>query len=204
MKQAIKLKKHLQRDKRKQEKAEKNLYAEQQKLLSVIKSRGINLVSYYFEKVSKLEDMEFPSPELRIKMPNKVHFGEDGKLVWPVLFGYPEVEACDYIKEFHEDVTIECMLSEMLSESPEWDTKHQYNLNDVAIYFEGRNPSTLYKVDTNETLGNIISNKRFVVCCGTPVFYVFPKPLANPEKYQNLPWFKKENWFFKTYLDKTS
>lgn len=33
----------------------------------------------------------------------KVHL-VDGRLIWPVLFLYPEFGTSDYIQEFHEDI----------------------------------------------------------------------------------------------------
>ena len=49
-----------------------------------------------------LKDLEPNFPDaLRLR----VHFGEDGRLVWPVVFMYPEYKLTDFVQEFHEDST---------------------------------------------------------------------------------------------------
>lgn len=49
--------------------------------------------------VSSLRDIETHFPEA-IHRP--VHL-VDGRLVWPVIFLYPEYETTDFVQEFHED-----------------------------------------------------------------------------------------------------
>ncbi|KAK2589314.1 hypothetical protein KPH14_007864 [Odynerus spinipes] len=167
---AITAKKNLQRDRRKQEKAEKKVRMEEEKLLSVIKSRGINLESLDGEKVPNLKDLESRAPQV---MQSKVHLDENDRLVWPVIFLYPEVQETDFVQNFHEDITIKEQLEELFRESPEWDTKHRYTPDNIVVYFEGKDKTSLYLIDVSKSLGEILMDERFVVRGGTPAFLVF-------------------------------
>lgn len=47
-----------------------------------------------------MDDLVPVLPQLRDHV---VHFNEDGKLVWPVVFMYPEYKVMDFIQGFAED-----------------------------------------------------------------------------------------------------
>ncbi|GFT87569.1 tetratricopeptide repeat protein 4, partial [Nephila pilipes] len=65
----------------------------------------------------------------------KVHL-KDGRLVWPVLFMYPEYGTTDYIHEFHEDTSLIDHLNIMFKpeEPPQWDIKHEYYTENLQVY----------------------------------------------------------------------
>lgn len=48
----------------------------------------------------KLSDLE---PQFPDAVRSRVHMDENGKLVWPVIFMYPEYKLTDFIQAFHED-----------------------------------------------------------------------------------------------------
>jgi len=93
-------KEHLQRDKRKQERAEKKSDKEDEKLLETISRKGINLELTNDKQKLELRDLEPQVPQIA---QSRVHFDEKDKLVWPVMILYPETQQTDFIQNFHED-----------------------------------------------------------------------------------------------------
>lgn len=51
-------------------------------------------------------------------------------------------------------------LIELFDEPPEWDVKRRYTVENVNVYFEGKNKCSIHKVDTRLTLGEILRNKQ--------------------------------------------
>lgn len=90
----------LRRDQRKQERAEKKLDKEDEKLLETISRKGINLELTNAKQKLELKDLEPQVPQIA---QNRVHFDEKDKLVWPVMILYPETQQTDFIQNFHED-----------------------------------------------------------------------------------------------------
>lgn len=88
----------LQRDKRKQEREEKKLDKEDERLLNTIFREGINLESTN-DKL-ELRDLEPRIPQIA---QSRVHFDKMDKLVWPVMILYPETQQSDFVQNFHED-----------------------------------------------------------------------------------------------------
>lgn len=91
---AAKLQKERERDERKQQNRDKKQRNEQEKVLRIVKQRGIHL-------------QEDPSIDIFNISTNPagscVQLNEtDQTLTFPVVFLYPEYGQTDYIKEFHE------------------------------------------------------------------------------------------------------
>ncbi|XP_047363755.1 DNA polymerase interacting tetratricopeptide repeat-containing, protein of 47 kDa [Vespa velutina] len=168
------------RDQRKQKKEAAKLSKEEEELLSTIKSRGIKLELLDGDKIPNLKDLESKIPEL---MQSKVHLDGNNKLVWPVIFLYPEFQETDFVQNFHEDITIKEQLEELYFSPPPWDIQHQYNPDTVAIYFEGKDKISLHKVDISETLGKILTDEQFLVRGGTPAFLIFVKDSKAEARY---------------------
>ncbi|XP_067207479.1 DNA polymerase interacting tetratricopeptide repeat-containing, protein of 47 kDa [Linepithema humile] len=160
-----------ERDKRKQDKLEEKLNKEDEKLIETILKKGINL-EFTNEGKLELKDLEPQVPQIA---QNRVHFDEKNKLVWPVMILYPETHQTDMIQNFHEDTLLIEELIELFKEPPEWDTKHRYTVENINVYFEGKNKCSLHKVDIQLTLDKILQNKQFVVRGGTPAFFIFVK-----------------------------
>ena len=94
---AVRISKENERDERKRALAEKKRNLEEDRLLQLVKDRGIRVERRHGEKPLSLEDLEPCHPAAVQK---KVHADEDGHLVWPVLFLYPEFGETDFIEEF--------------------------------------------------------------------------------------------------------
>ncbi|CAG2173783.1 unnamed protein product [Oppiella nova] len=91
----------------------------EEKILSVVNSRGIKFKSSLFESIH---------PAAHGK---HVTLDESGGLVWPVLFLYPEYGQSDFIEKFAENDTFLQHLNVMFEEFAEWDPKHKYRPNDI-------------------------------------------------------------------------
>ncbi|XP_071556720.1 DNA polymerase interacting tetratricopeptide repeat-containing, protein of 47 kDa [Temnothorax nylanderi] len=162
----------LQRDKRKQEREEKKLDKEDEKLLETISRKGISLELTNDKQKLELRDLEPQVPQIA---QSRVHFDEKGKLVWPVMILYPETQQTDFIQNFHEDTLLIEQLIELFEEPPEWDIKHCYTVENIHVYFEGKNKCSVHKVDIQLTLGEILRDKQFIVRGGTPAFLILVK-----------------------------
>lgn len=169
---AIIARERLQRDKRKQVKLEKKLDKEDERLLEIISRKGINLELTNDKQKLDLRDLEPQVPQIA---QSRVHFDEKDKLVWPVMILYPETQQTDFIQNFHEDTLLIEQLIELFEEPPEWDVEHRYTINNINVYFEGKNKCSVHKVDIQLTLDQILRDKRFIVRGGTPAFLIFIK-----------------------------
>ncbi|XP_050458502.1 DNA polymerase interacting tetratricopeptide repeat-containing, protein of 47 kDa [Cataglyphis hispanica] len=169
---AIIARERLQRDKRKQVKLEKKLDKEDEKLLEIILRKDINLELTNDKRKLDLKDLEPQVPQIA---QSRVHFDEKNKLVWPVMILYPETQQTDFIQNFHEATMLIEQLIELFEEPPEWDVEHHYTVDNINVYFEGKNKCSIHKVDIQLTLDEILRDKRFVVRGGTPAFLIFVK-----------------------------
>lgn len=162
----------LQRDKRKQIKLAKKLDKEDERLLEIISRKDINLELANDEQKLDLRDLEPQVPQIA---QSRVHLDEKDKLVWPVMILYPETQQTDFIQNFHEDTLLIEQLIELFEEPPEWDIEHRYTINNINVYFEGKNKCSVHKIDIQLTLDQILRDKRFIVRGGTPAFLIFIK-----------------------------
>ncbi|KAG8321323.1 Tetratricopeptide repeat protein 4 [Homalodisca vitripennis] len=76
-------------------------------------------------------------------------------------------------------------LAEMFSEPPEWDGDRKYTLDNIHVYFEDPD-GCAHMVNIDNTLGQIISDKRYRVDGGTPSFIVLAKGTKAEERFLNL------------------
>ncbi|KAG5343214.1 TTC4 protein, partial [Acromyrmex heyeri] len=172
-------KERLQRDKRKQERAEKKSDKEDEKLLETISRKGINLELTNDKQKLELRDLEPQVPQIA---QSRVHFDEKDKLVWPVMILYPETQQTDFIQNFHEDMLLIEQLIELFEEPPEWDVKHRYTIENINVYFEGKNKCSIHKVDIQLTLDEILRDKQFIVRGGTPAFLILVKSIKGEKE----------------------
>ena len=105
--------------------------------------------------------------------------GEAEQIVWPVYFMYPEFKETDFIAEWYEGVTLSEQLDEVFAELPPWDTKGDYRLDNLEVYFEdiaGSDRSArLMKVNPGCSLGKVLSHPRYTVKDGFPSFIILSK-----------------------------
>uniref|UniRef100_UPI00398F537A tetratricopeptide repeat protein 4 n=1 Tax=Pristiophorus japonicus TaxID=55135 RepID=UPI00398F537A len=105
-----------------------------------------------------------------------VHLDENGNLIWPVLFLYPEYEEMDFISAFHEDTRFIDHLSVMFAENlPHWDTEKKYESNNLELYFEDEQREDLFHVDPVCTLRQVLGHARYVVKAGNPRIIVLAR-----------------------------
>ncbi|XP_015232135.1 PREDICTED: tetratricopeptide repeat protein 4 [Cyprinodon variegatus] len=186
---ADKQKRAAERDARKAKAKEKKLTGEKEALLSAIKDRGIKLyqpMSSAPEGSGSEGEDESPSAGIaQLSLDSlsslevtgaQVSLDEQGSLHWPVLFLYPEHQQSDFISAFCENNSFRDHLSVMFGEElPPWDTDKKYHPQNLQLYFEDEEKETLYQVDPDSSLLNILQHKRFFVKAGTPSFMVLVK-----------------------------
>ncbi|XP_076248791.1 DNA polymerase interacting tpr containing protein of 47kD [Calliopsis andreniformis] len=170
--QAVNAREQLKRNKRKQDRLEKQMNKEEEELISIIKNKGINLELVDGKKNPDLKDLEPQVPQIA---QSRVHLDAENKLVWPVMILYPETHQTDFIQNFHEDTLLTEQLEQLFSEPPEWDTQHRYTLQNINVYFEGKDKCSIHKVNILDSLGKILQDKRFIVRGGTPAFLILVK-----------------------------
>lgn len=80
----------------------------------------------------------------------------------------------------------------MFEQPAPWDTKREYNANNVEVYFEdtrGLNPK-LIKIGKKLNLGKVLSLDQYVIKNGVPSFIIIPK--NSPFKQEFIDKFKKQ------------
>ncbi|XP_076622271.1 DNA polymerase interacting tpr containing protein of 47kD [Colletes latitarsis] len=170
--QAVAAKERLKRDRRKLDRLEKQLNKEEEELLDIIKSKGINLESINGRKNPDLKDLEPRIPQIA---QSRVHLDAENKLVWPVMILYPETKQTDFIQNFHESTLLIEQLEQLFNEPPEWDSERRYTVQNINVYFEGKDKYSVHKVNINHSLEKILRDERFVVRGGTPAFLILVK-----------------------------
>lgn len=107
-----------------------------------------------------------------------MHFAPEGdrtRLVWPVLFLYPEFGDTDFIEAFHEDEVFGDHLEAMFGagvERPPWDQEGRYRPDTVGLYYEDEKRSKLVRFDARRSLREVVGDERYLVKGGTPGFIV--------------------------------
>ncbi|XP_076760781.1 DNA polymerase interacting tpr containing protein of 47kD [Xylocopa sonorina] len=172
----------LKRDKRKQDRLEKKLTKEEDELIGIIQSKGIHLELIEGKRSPDLKDLEPQVPQIAL---SRVRLNAQNKLIWPVMILYPEMQQTDFIQNFHEDTLLMEQLEELFNEPPEWDSQKRYTLQNVNVYFEGKDKCSLHKVNLCYSLGEILKDQRFVVRGGTPAFLIFVKFSEAEKRYLN-------------------
>ncbi|XP_067014869.2 DNA polymerase interacting tetratricopeptide repeat-containing, protein of 47 kDa [Anabrus simplex] len=165
---AVAAKKVAERNARKEAAAQQKLSAEEKKLLQAIEERGIRIHRSSKGSALALSDLEPHSP---YNVHSRVHM-MDGRLVWPVVFLYPEYQTTDFIQECHEDSTFESHLEAMFETRPEWDKEDKYKPSNLRVYFEDKLSTKLCAVPAASTIGEALADKRYTVFGGTPAFIV--------------------------------
>jgi len=186
--QAEKRFREAERNKRKEEAAIKKAKAEEQKLISAIQSRGIQIKRTSAPKQEEtnslvnMSDIEPCHPAALQKKVKLMTIENNNVLVWPVLFLYPEYGETDFIEEFTELNTINDHLELMFdqSEPAPWDKDRKYSSSkNINVYFEDARCEArpkLVHVDTNMSLLSVLSSTEYPgVTAGTPAFVLLAK-----------------------------
>ncbi|KAK5647150.1 hypothetical protein RI129_002042 [Pyrocoelia pectoralis] len=149
-------------------------------------------------KMCKLEEKKKASDEKLMKgdlMPlvpelsNCMVHLNGAKLVWPVIFTYPEYRIMDFIQEFEEDDLFCEHLNRVFEESPAWDIERKYNVANLRVYFENQSSGKLYLINTDTKLRDVLKRNEFIVEAGTPSFVILvrdsPAEVSFLELYKN-------------------
>lgn len=157
------------RDKRKEENAQKRKNDENDKLIEVIRKKGVKNEGNFAGKIDyflymhllfvggvTLEKLEPVFPQL---MQHRVHFDENQHLVWPVVFLYPEYKTMDYIQGFNEKIKLINMFETVFSEVSEWDIEEKYKPELINVYYETL-ANKIVKIPTDITLEEILSRNE--------------------------------------------
>merc|ERR1711971_145023 len=158
--------KQVERDERKRVAKEKK--EETAALLEAVKKRGVEVNGGL--SMEMLEPLHPAAVQRRVRL-------EDGKLVWPVLFLYPEKGETDFIEEFREEEQFVQHLEVMLGEGverPGWDVEARFTPANLQIYFENKSQE-LVKVSHVSTLAEAVYKSGFLLKGGTPAFIVLVK-----------------------------
>jgi len=169
--ESAQLLKQLERDSRKQALAEKKKVKEENELLDVITARGIKVERKRGGGTLSLSDLEPCHPAA---LQNKVRLVE-GKLVFPVLFLYPEVGETDFIEGFLEGDSFLDHILNMFGpqvDRPHWDEGSRYTPDKIVIYFETEDRG-LQTIPLDWTLTQALTSKQFILKAGTPGFILF-------------------------------
>uniref|UniRef100_A0A1B6LRU7 Cns1/TTC4 wheel domain-containing protein n=1 Tax=Graphocephala atropunctata TaxID=36148 RepID=A0A1B6LRU7_9HEMI len=169
-----------ERDKRKEAILERKARMDEENLLKAMQERNVRVLGSD-HRVSSLKQIEPTFPEAVQKPVHLVN----GRLVWPVILLYPEFQTSDFVREFHEDTKFADQLAEMFCEPPEWDADRKYTLANIHVYFEDPD-GCAHMVNIDNTLGQIISDKRYRVDGGTPSFIVLAKGTKAEERFLKL------------------
>lgn len=179
-KKAISSKKIQERNLRKESAGQRTADKKEKILLDAIKERGIQ-INRKGQSIVNLESVEPQSPGSALRRVSLV----EGRLVWPVVFLYPEYQISDFIQEFQEDCSFREQLNVMFENAPEWDMEHKYLPNNLHIYFEVQKTTSLCRVPAETSLLKVLQDKRYVVQGGTPAFMVFVAGSDIEKKYVN-------------------
>ncbi|KAF5284202.1 hypothetical protein FQR65_LT00202 [Abscondita terminalis] len=156
-------KKEMDRDERKLLKKQDEVLTKETKLLGRIRELNVKI-----EGGLTLTNLKPQVPELS-DFP--VHLDGD-KLVWPVVFTYPEYRVMDFVQEFREDDCFVTHLERVFEVAPEWDKERRYVVENVQLFFEGSDGG-MHEVVRSKNLGEVMREPAFVVkASGTPTFIV--------------------------------
>lgn len=180
---ADKLMRAEEKEKRKEMAKERKEQVEEQKLLDLIKSRGVKLAGAMGDNKKNRHPLLFTSIESYNPAGAKVHLDSTGVLQWPVLFLYPEYGETDFIASFSENASLEEHISVMFAEPPPWDSEHKYKGSDIQVYFEDTSNQKLIRLKKTSTLGDILKHEKYVVYGGSPGFILIVKNSKFAEQF---------------------
>ncbi|XP_014213383.1 tetratricopeptide repeat protein 4 [Copidosoma floridanum] len=91
-----------------------------------------------------------------------VYLNNEGALVWPVIFLYPEFNQTDFVENFNEGTLIIEQLEEIFEETPSWDCESRYEAETVNVYFTGSDKKP-HKINKNQSLAEVLQHELFIV-----------------------------------------
>ncbi|XP_031556308.1 tetratricopeptide repeat protein 4-like [Actinia tenebrosa] len=191
-KDAVAEQKKAERDQRKAKLKEKKKNEEVDALIDAIKSRNIRIEETKADEDDDDDDddnYDENDEESRLRKnlakfnldPNhptgaRLQMDSENRLYWPVMFYYPEYKQTDFIGAFCEENSfIEHFQVMFGRDSAPWDEENKYEPDMLEVYFEDQESGKLCHVESSCPLKNVLSDKRFIVCQGTPAFVILVK-----------------------------
>uniref|UniRef100_A0A182Q4P6 Cns1/TTC4 wheel domain-containing protein n=1 Tax=Anopheles farauti TaxID=69004 RepID=A0A182Q4P6_9DIPT len=167
-----------ERHTRKEARQEREKQQRWERLLSELQKRKVK-----FEERRAPEDESKLVPRLAPLADFMVSCDDDGVLIWPAVFCYPEFHTTDFHQELSEDVKMQDMMDFLFKEPLDCDKARQYRPNKVNVYYENRILGLAYLVDKSKTIRQIVAEKTFLVYQGTLTFYIVVKGSKQEEEF---------------------
>lgn len=179
--------KERERNARREALALKKRQRENQQLLDLVRSRGVQVLTHKVDEDDNLkeawdlDDLEPTHPAALNKRVHLIQEDSDTLLVWPVLFLYPEFGETDFIQEFVESQRFSDHLEVMfgdLNDRPGWDPAPapKYTPSAIRVYFEDKytypGQPKMIRCDKEWTLAQALKDSRYRVVGGTPCFVI--------------------------------
>lgn len=105
-----------------------------------------------------------------------VELSDEGHLMWPVIFVYPEFSQTDFIEYFDEETTFRQQLDQLFGDEadrPAWDHSGKYTPDRLRIAFpRSHAPDHMIPVHLNSTLRHVLASPDYKLTSSTPVFSV--------------------------------
>jgi len=131
----------------------------------VLHTRGIKCQNPEF-----LTDEKNQGVDAVVKLSKEV----EDRLLWPVLFYYPEGSQSDFIEEFDETEEFLPHLKKMFDEErPAWDKNQDYSSSTVRLYFVDSQNGNWVEVEKNRKLKDALKMENYMLPSnGVPGFFI--------------------------------
>lgn len=159
-----------ERNLRREEAKKRHKNKEESAVLREIGKRNINIELKH--NTLNIAQLEPNFPELAHR---PVCLDSNNRLYWPVVFMYPEYKIMDFIQDFCEDDIFFDHILDVFQEVPPWDEQKKYLPHALNVYYENQKIERIFKVDTSKRLGDILSERSFMLRGGTPCFIIVAK-----------------------------
>lgn len=181
---AIAKKAEILRNERKNQLQEKKKRQEFQTLVQALIQRKAKFEEIRHRDLSSSLTPEIIKPKIDPLENHSVSIDSHGTVYWPIVFCYPEYQLTDIQQQVHEMETIfECFEDMFALDEP---TPHNYkNPNDLNVYFENRLKATVYKVDLQKTIKDLVADEKFSIFNGYITLYAIPKDSKAETEFVN-------------------
>uniref|UniRef100_A0A914Y1U1 Cns1/TTC4 wheel domain-containing protein n=1 Tax=Panagrolaimus superbus TaxID=310955 RepID=A0A914Y1U1_9BILA len=149
-----------------------------EKLLQMFKKRGLE----FRPEIDFVNFREFEWTMLDVNFPHRpttrVDFEAGSDILeWPLMLQYPETAQTDLLTECPETYTIETLIQPVLEQPAEWDRNHAFKLPNIRVFIalDIFDDEQIKEISLDDTLGNVISNKDYLIVQGLPVIQIYTK-----------------------------
>ena len=151
---------------REKQAAERTVENKKNKILQIVKERGIKFTGNIFES-------NHPAAANY-----QVDCSLDGDLEWPVIFVYPEVGQTDFVPNMSENAKLEEQLELLLGDPanrPAWDREGKYIPQNLKVCIFDSKSGLMIAIDPKEKLRDILASPQFTLVGANPVFAIVSK-----------------------------